>query len=65
MDAVVRHTVGSVLPALSPPPVSQLLGASLPSGQCLVSGKSSPVGLGGGAHVAGKHGYAFYIQLLF
>lgn len=56
MDAVVGHTVGVVLPALSPPPMAQLLGASLPSGQRLAPGKSSSVGLCGGAHVAGKHG---------
>jgi hypothetical protein len=66
MDAVVGHTVGVVLPALSPPPMAQLLGASLPSGQRLAPGKSSSVGLCGGAHVAGKHGYyAFSIPTQF
>ena len=59
MDGVVRHTVGIVLPALSPPPMAQFLGASIPSGQRLIPGKASSVGPRGGAHVAGKQGYAF------
>jgi len=61
MDVVT----GVVLPALhSPPSVTQLLGTPPPSAQRLVSGKvPSSLGLCGGAHVAGKHWYAFSTRL--
>ncbi|XP_024370268.1 chaperone protein dnaJ C76, chloroplastic [Physcomitrium patens] len=53
MDVVVSQTMGVVLPALSPPPVTQILGTSLLSSKRLVAGRISSSRF---LHVAGKHG---------
>lgn len=45
--------MGVVLPALSPPPVTQILGTSLLSSKRLVAGRISSSRF---LHVAGKHG---------